>query len=350
MAGPLIAIVGSADPNRTYDPLVDTATAQVIARQLGGELARSGCRIVVYHSGTSFIESILVSGFVEASPPAAGSIIVRQPQSQSAVLFPGERENPRLFDRHLDTSDDWEVSFYRSLADADGIVLIGGGQSTVIAGQVAIGSRIPLLALAASGGAAQRVWKTLAPGVDLPTREEHFVMGQPWTDVSAGACLNVLLAQRRRRHAVESAPTLRHALIAGALFVASIAIALKSAPADQRTWFLYLATLLGGGAGAAIRTVFERRYGMSPLVAPSLVVTLALGMIAGGLAGMLYLGAQPGAINLAGEGALRLVSFVTIVSVIGGLTAEAVYRKLLGLDVVHSRLLVAEDSSPRERS
>jgi hypothetical protein len=67
--------------------------------------------------------------------------------------------------------------------------------------------------------------------------------------------------------------------------------------------------------------------------------------VAGGLAGMLYLGAQPGTISLTGEAAFRLVSLVTIVSVIGGLTAEAVYRKLLGLDVVHSRLL-AEGSRP----
>ena len=65
---------------------------------------------------------------------------------------------------------------------------------------------------------------------------------------------------------------------------------------------------------------------------------------------MLYIGAQPGTINLAGDGALRLVSFTMIVSVLGGLTVEAVYRKLLGLDVIHSRLLVAEANSSAKKT
>jgi len=345
MAGPLIAVVGSASPGRAYDPPVDTDTAHAIARQLGAELGRTGCRIVVYHSGADFIEGTVVSGFVEANPPTDKAIIVRQPQGASAPSFPEQATHPKLFDPRGDTSDDWEVSFYRSLADAEGVVLIGGGQSTVIAGQVAVGSRIPILAVAASGGGALKVWKTLSPGLDLPTRDEHTLMGQPWTDGSAAACVKTLLDQRRRRYAVESASTLRHAALAAGLFMASIVIALLSASIGRQIWLLYSSTLLGGGAGAAIRTVFERRYGAGPLVTPSLLVTLALGMIAGGLAGMLYVGAQPGSIKLSGDDAFRVVSFVVIVSVIGGLTADAVYRKLLGLDVIHSRLLVAQDAS-----
>jgi len=347
MAGPLIAIVGSADPARTYEPPVATRAVGEMALGLGAELARQGCRILVFDPGKSFIEGTVVTGFVEANPPADKSIVVRQRQRDVTARFAEQEDDKqrRLFDPQVDSSDDWEVSFYRALADADGVVLLGGGLSTVIAGQVAIGARIPILALAASGGGAARVWKTLSPGADLPTRDEHNAMGAPWTSGVAAAWVKVLLDQRRRRHAIETGATLRHALVASALFVASVGVALWSGSVDKRFWWLFLATLAGGGAGAAIRTVFERRYGTAPLSTPSLVVTLALGTVAGGLAGMLYLGAQPGTISLTGEAAFRLVSLVTIVSVIGGLTAEAVYRKLLGLDVVHSRLL-AEGSRP----
>jgi hypothetical protein len=347
MLGPLIAIAGSANPARQYDPAVAPSVAKEIARQIGRELAKQGCRIVVYHSGDSYIESDVVAGFVLGKPSVDKVIVVRHPQQGGVEPFAEETKQPNLFDRRVDNSDDWEVAFYRSLADADGVLLIGGGSSTLIAGQVAIGSRIPLIAIASSGGSAAKVWKTLSAGEDLPTRDEQILMGRPWTDGSAAACVKSLLDQRRRRYAVESGPTVKHSLIAAVLFVASILVALRSAPADPRIWQLYLSTLLGGGAGASIRTVFERRYGTSPLVTPSVVVTLALGMIAGGLAGMLYLGAQPGTIDLTRDGAVRLVSFVAIVSFLGGLTAEAVYRKLLGLDVLHSRMLVADASTSK---
>lgn len=350
MPGPLIAIVGSANPARKYDPPVDVQAVQVMARQLGAALAAQGCRIVVYHSGAEFIERDVVAGFVEANPPHEHVIVVRHPQQAVMPPFPEEATHSQLFDPLADTSDDWEVSFYRSLTDADGVLLLGGGQSTVIAGQVAIGARIPLMAIAASGGGASKAWKTVLPGHDLPSRDEHTLMGRPWTEGSAAACVKALLDQRRRRHAVESGPIVRQALIAAAMFIVSLAIALSSASIGVGMWLLYLSTLIGGGAGATIRMVFERRYGTSPLVPPSVWVTLALGIVAGGLAGMLYLGAQPGNVKLSEDGAIRLVSFVAIVGVLGGLTAETVYRKLLGLDVVHSQLLTAQKELTSKQS
>jgi hypothetical protein len=342
MASPLIAVVGSADPTRTYDPPVDSDVAKRIARALGAELAKQSCSLMVYSGSDKFIEADVVAGFVQANPSSAQSIVLRYPQRSARGEFPQEKTHSKLFKPEADRSDDWQASFYRSVATADGVLLIGGERSTLIAGQVAVGARIPLVAVAASGGAAAQVWKTLSAGEDLPTRDEQTLMGQPWMDGSAAACVKALLDQRRRRYAVETGPTVMHSLVAVLLFVASILIALWSAT-QARTWLLYVATLLGGGAGASIRTVFECRYGGALSVPRSVIVTLALGMIAGGLAGMLYLGAQPGAVDLKSDGAVRLVSFVAIVSVLGGLTAEAVYRKLLGLDVVHSRLLAVED-------
>ena len=61
MLGPKIAIIGSADPSRnpkgpdhrpewSYDPPVDIDVARQIANAIGAELARRGCRLVVYDS------------------------------------------------------------------------------------------------------------------------------------------------------------------------------------------------------------------------------------------------------------------------------------------------------------
>jgi len=345
----VIAIIGGADPDRNdarspgrYDPPVDVAAADDMAAAIGGELARRGHAIFVYHSGRAFIEAKVVEGYVAANPARGGSIIVRQPQLQVPAIFAEEATHPKLFARRLDTSDEWEVSFYRSLADSDGVVLIGGGYSTFTAGQVAIGARIPILALDQTGGAARKVWKTLSPGVDLPTADEHARMAHALSTEALKQWIDGLEAQRRRRYAVETRPIRRHARLAAVLFVAALATAIGShlIPWLARTgWgmaLLVASTLLGGGAGSAIRMVFERRYGAGPLVPPSIAVTLALGMMAGGLGGLLYLVAQTSTTQLDSPEALRFVSIIAVVSVVAGLTVESVFRKLLGIDVVQT--------------
>jgi len=140
-------------------------------------------------------------------------------------------------------------------------------------------------------------------------------------------------------------------VIAVALFVGALALALTShlveyfAEGAIGKCLLLAATVLGGGSGSAIRMVFERRYGSGPLVPPSIVVTLALGMMSGALAGLLYLVAQPGDLDLAQPSAIRLVSIMAVISVIGGLTAETVFRKLLGIDVAQTRALGVENAT-----
>jgi hypothetical protein len=360
-----IAIIGSADPtrNRTpenedpafaYDPPVDTELAPRIANLVGAELARRGCQLLVYDSDNKFIEGEAVTGFVNASDGTPASIEVRQPRTRKPKLFPEEAGQPRLFERQVDTNDQWEVSFYRSIAGADGVVLIGGANSVLIAGQVAIGARVPIVALEKSGGSASLVWRSVRPDVDLPTREEHALMAQDLTPEVVGQWVTTLLDQRQRRFRVETKEIRSHAFIAIAMFVVALVLAfagyLFTRPQlGLPTWLLLFSTLLGGGSGAAIRMVFERRYGVGALVTPSIMVTLGLGMISGGLAALLYIVSQPGEVDLTGSSAaLRLVSIVTVVSVVAGLTAETVFRKLLGVDVVRTQAVAVQDSTPKK--
>jgi len=74
-------------------------------------------------------------------------------------------------------------------------------------------------------------------------------------------------------------------------------------------------------------------------------VTFALGIIAGGLAGMLYLIAQPSTMDLASPDALRFVSIMTVVSVVGGLAGESVFRKRLGGDVAQTAVIAVRGGS-----
>jgi hypothetical protein len=98
MPGPLIVIAGSADPKRTdYEPPIpDIAGLHAAADQLGTELARAECRILVYSS--AFIEAEVVRGFVGAKTAPAKSIQVRFPAGTAAASFPEFENNPELFD------------------------------------------------------------------------------------------------------------------------------------------------------------------------------------------------------------------------------------------------------------
>jgi hypothetical protein len=363
MLPPKIAIIGSADPTRNitrdnptprfpYEPPVDTGLARQMANSIGAEIARRGLRLLVYDSDNKFIEGEAVSGFVKAANGTPGSIVVRQPQVREPKLFPEEASQGGLFERRVDTTDQWEVSFYRSIADdADGVVLIGGANSVLIAGQVAIGARVPMIALEKSGGAASAVWRSLRPEVDLPTLDEHARMAHDLTPEAVGRWVAALLDQRRRRFRVETKEIRSHALIAITMFVFALILAfaghlLPRAQWGLPVWLLLFSTLLGGGSGAAIRMVFERRYGVGPLVTPSIMVTLGLGAMSGGLAGLLYIVSQPGDVVLTENSALRLISIVTVVAVVAGLTAEAVFRKLLGVDVVRTQALAVAESTP----
>jgi hypothetical protein len=69
---------------------------------------------------------------VQSGTAAPGSIEVRFPDGAEAATFPECETHAAAFRFQPDTSQDWEVSFYRSLNDVDGLLLLGGGRSTLI--------------------------------------------------------------------------------------------------------------------------------------------------------------------------------------------------------------------------
>jgi hypothetical protein len=342
MAGPLIAIVGDVSPNRQFDPPMKSPDrAKKAAAELGTELAHRGARLLVY--GGPFLEADVVQGFVAGKPAQDRSILMWYSRDQAPPPFAEEADHPKLFERRQEKGADWEIAFYRSIARADGLILIGGGNATKISGQVAIGTRMPILALAEFGGAAAKVWETLSAGEDLPNRNEINLMAQPWADGAAAACVDALYAQRQRRHAVDGAPSPIFSVLAALLFLGALAIVpwvwgQNALP----VWMLFFAPLLAGGAGAAIRPMIDRFRGTQEF-APAVLATVVLGLVAGGIAGVLFVTAQLTADPQLTDNAAKIlqyaqrsIPFAVGVGFVAGLTSDAVFGKLLGLEVVRT--------------
>ena len=344
--GSIIAIVGN----------VRAEGAPNAAEGFGRELAKAGFRILVYSSGADYLEGRIVRGYIASGVAGSGAIQVRYPlKGGDKPAFPEQVTHPELFDWRPDHSTDWELSFYQSLNEVDGIVLMGGGESTMIAGVVAMGHGIAIVAAAGFEGAAAKVWDALRPGRDLPSADEVSLMARPgWNDDRAAACVGALKAQivrkieqeKQRRldeRRKETSVTL-HACFAVVLFLLAVVCVpvawgtqLDEVPA---IWLLFMSPLLAGVAGSTIRLVFDLRQGSAPLTSQSAVTTAALGLIAGGVAGLLFITAQvtttpsTGGHIVATEQARRLVPFGVLIGFIAGLTLDAVFRKLLATDVV----------------
>jgi len=351
---PIIAIVGNvkADPN-----------GPAAAEALGRELATAGLRILVYSSSAEFLEGDIVRGYVASRLAARRSVQVRYPLHGQKPAFPEQETNSEVFDWRPDHSQDWEMSFYRSLYEVDGILLMGGGDSTMIAGLVAMGHGIAMLSLAKFGGKAAKVWEALQPGRDLPSADEISLMARPgWTDNEAAECVGVLRNQISRRVEREKQRRLEerrretsitlHACFALLLFLLAV-VTIPTAWAWQLSqiitiWLLFMSPLLAGVAGSTIRLVFDLRQGAAPMTSQSAITTAALGFIAGGVAGLLFITAQVTTVPptsgqiVSIEQARRLVPFGVLIGFIAGLTLDAVFRKLIASDVVEVSLVEAK--------
>jgi hypothetical protein len=194
--GPILAIVGSARAEIVGD---QEPTARAACQALGQELARAGWRLAVYSSEATFIEAAVVSGFVAAGAAGEGSILCYYPHG-AAVHFAEMDTHDRYFREFIDASSDWEVAFYRSLAQVDGILLLGGGSSTLIAGHIALSRSVPILAIAHFGGEAKKIWQHLASKPAFIQDSDVQAMAR-WHARSAQECVASLVAQHERRQA-----------------------------------------------------------------------------------------------------------------------------------------------------
>jgi hypothetical protein len=350
----MIAIVGSLDDTRAVPikpPLRDPVAGKQAAEQLGKALAEKKYRIAVFSARSTYVERDVVRGYVGAGGAGSKSITVIFPQGDTnAADFPERVQHAELFDWSEDRSPNWEMSFYRWLVRVDGVVFLGGGSSTRTAGVLALANRIPMVALAAYGGAAQEVRNAVQPGQDLPSESDFQAMAQPnnfpgWID-SLDAQFALRKKDRWRQARTVSSLI---ALVLLVVWVLSLptgylllprhtaAVATESAPPADEPWgrivFLFLvfvSPMVAGASGATIRNLRAETE-------PNSLKNTVLGVGAGIMASLLYVLAQ--LVSNANPYSFVLLMFSVAVGFIAGLTFDAVFAKLETIKVVDSEVL-----------
>jgi hypothetical protein len=163
---PFVAVIGGL---WQLDP-AQLAAAKAVGEKIGEELAKAGFGLVVYFSNDESLEPHVVAGYARSLPKGKGKIRVRFAESQRGKLkFKEEATLREIFEITLFPGQDWETPFYRSLAEedsVDAVLLLGGATSTLIAGQIAVARKLPILAVDEFGGSAAKIWNQLAQSTD----------------------------------------------------------------------------------------------------------------------------------------------------------------------------------------
>jgi hypothetical protein len=342
---PLIAIVGDAAKSK------DPALAKRAAEDLGAELARKGCRILVFSSKPEFVEWEAVQGYLKSKvKKEPRSIEVRYPPELDG-MFPGEEVDDPRFVR-TQQGGDWEASIYPSFAELDGLILIGGGYTTKVAGLLALGSRTPLITLGGLGGAAQEVWTYLRGDRNSAATEDdlNLMATRNWSENSAARFIGALLGQRDRKLEVEKQAALgeseRHrrrmltilAMLGSGLFFLVLLALVESWTSDLsrlQRWLLLGTPAIAGASGAAIRVLWDNwQQQRVPLELRPITMTVALGFWASGVAGALFILPQIWVFGtFTAEQAGKLSGFAVPVGLLAGLTLDRVFPRLIKYEV-----------------
>jgi len=374
MTAPLIAIVGSYDPARATElSLKNSEKAPEAAIELGRQLARQGCHIVVYASYPYLFEVDVVRGYVEVKKmkPEPDCIQVRFSKKFGRPAFKEEDGNQDLFRFIPDSNAEWEVSFYRSLREVNGVLVLGGGPSSMIAGVVAVGHRKPIVVSAFFGGYAEKIWELLPSQQTLLTEREISLMADNWHPALGERYVQILVRQSKQLDDEESdlaakaklkqEEMIRHyeqrleaalkadrdnrkgakiyAVISMLAFLTALSmwvIALGVGARLSVLWlviFLAVAPLAAGVSAATIRVVFDaalKRPDQSNQSSPSVLANSAMGLVGGGITAVIYVLTQLIAIGGTPQPDqyIRLIPFALATGFIAGFSLDVVERKL----------------------
>ncbi|MFD2686560.1 hypothetical protein ACFS5L_17190 [Streptomyces phyllanthi] len=336
-ARPLIAIIGSADPHRTFSPPLKAADlAPEACRQLGMELARAGCDLAVFSSSPEYIETDVVAGYAEACSETQPGRVAAYPPRHRDVDFGTAPDAHLRMEILRDTSGEWEVAFYHTLLTCDGVLLMGGGQSTRVAGIIALAQRLPLVPVASFGGGAGQVWVNFDKVRNDADDADIRLMGDNWSSGSAARLVACLLRQRERKlrnmeehergqrtAALRSARGL--AVSAACMVVSLVGLVTAGRPqqADVRDLVVLVgAPLAASAAGAILRNSFESdvRWGRAAV----------RGLGAGLVSVLLYFASQLLSVpSLLDDLDVRRLLFFTIpLGFTAGFTFDVVFERL----------------------
>lgn len=366
-----IAVIGSIDDTRAeLKPLLrNSAAGPGAARAIGKALAEAGWPIMVYSSTPKFVESYIVEGYVGSGKAKEGSIITLFPRQRDPLVhgeFPEQSKHPGLFDVRVDVHPRWQASYYQSLPDVEGVLIIGGGNTTLIMGLMALANQKPVVSVADFGGSGEEIWAILAekPWIDAADRLE---MGRPvWSDDRAPLLVGSLQKQRenldslqRKKAGLEAKQQKdrdqrsRRALIYGVISAVLTLAGLFGGPDSLKQFWLPLYAICFAGipicAGMAGAMFFTLRNVKNRSV--SVTEAQAHGFWAGLGSAVLFFVSQitsnrditslSDAVTKGKGGLNVLLLFSLVIGFVAGLTYEAVFGKWEAVDVSHAEELNA---------
>jgi hypothetical protein len=321
------------------------------ASQIGDALAKAGFGLVVYHSDKRSLEPYVVSGYAAAIVPGSERdlIRVRFAESQTGEVRFAEQENrAELFQKPQLFGDDWEAPFYRSLVEAEGVdavLLMAGGRSTLIAGQIAVARPLPILVIDEFGGSAAKIRKELASkSSDYPsshTYDPKELVARLKNECSSRDARRTEALRRDMVYARVSSQSRKTVwgAVAFVLLLSCILFGIGGNPSPMTYPFVMFGGLIAAGAsGALVRAAFWGGEEIAP------GTSFFFGGFAGFVVGLAYLipqwiGAhgvlEPSATDVQATDKIQLISAV-LVAVSAG----------VGFDTVVTRLKEQAEESP----
>jgi len=291
-----VAIVGGFYHMDDQNDQKEIAGAYELAREIGAELAKAGMGLVVYYSDTKSLEPHVVTGFVGATPEGMNpkSIRVRFADSQrEKIKFAEQETRKELFDMRVFPGNSWELPFYQSLAEAEGVdavLLMAGKTSTLIAGQIALARSLPVLVIDTVKGSAKDIWTQLAtkiPGYpSASTTSIPDLVDGLKKECEARANVQALDRENDKRY-LRIVSQRSKGLWTGSAFLLLLIVLILGMQQTPPTQWYFALTLLGlvtaGATGALVRSYFWGTKDIAPYT------SLILGSIAGFIVGMAYL-------------------------------------------------------------
>lgn len=376
-----IAIIGAVDPEHSsYTPaLKNVGVVRDAAHILGRELARAKHSILVFSNNPWYLEAHVVAGYVASGEARPKSIVVLYPKDRDPNIhgeFPEQKTHPTLFDPRIDPNSRWEASYYQSLPEVKGVLIVGGGSATLIMGLMALASRVPVVSLACFGGSSEEVWAmaTNKPWIDPQDITE---MGRArWADEMADKLVKSFDSQRaniekldRDRVAVVTRinnDREKRSQYATGLGIVSALLTALGVFGNQPfkgsvAWLVIYAICFitipvsAGVAGSMFLTLRQSRSLSSLVHPPSIKETTAHGLWAGLGSAVLFFVSQVTANRdikslsqavIEGTGGLEiLLLFSLMIGFVAGLTYEAVFGKWEAVDASRAGVL---EERPRD--
>lgn len=339
---PSIVISGSGAPGRSYTPeLRDGEKIPAASEALGRELALAGFDLVVFSSSENYVERDVVKGYLDTlDAQHPGEIVVHTPHDRE-VDFGVPRYLKHVLKVRKNPASEWEISYYRALFEADGLLLIGGGRATRIAGVMAMAQRMPIVVVACFGASALTVWKTFNEPKNDVTQDDLDLMGADWADDSAERLVQSLkdqLARREehlRQEAQQEKSARRSRTLHGVVAFLSLVLALLSIVLQFEATSLTpaVAGLLAGPLFAAICGGLVHDFTAR---SPNLAQSITQGAFAGVVAALLYVVSQlltaPDPLDV--EAVRSLALLVVAIGLMAGFTVDLVLARLRNADVL----------------